>query len=191
MDAIYLDFAKALDSVNHNLLLYKLAKFGLKGGTLKWSLSYLTSRELRVRVKGKLSDSFVASSGVPQESSLGPLLFILFINDVTDNLKIAKILIFADDVKIVYQINSSYDQVCLQKDLDLIYKWTCMNKIRLNSNKCKVVSFSRSKTNKFNFNYTIDNNVFENVAFIKDLKPLNYWDLYLVLLKSLKLLIYF
>ena len=97
VDVIYLDFAKAFDSVNHNLLIYKLAKLGLSGGTLKWILSYLSDRELQVKIKGNLSDPFVAPSGVPQGSHLGPLLFILFINDINNELRYVIVLIFADD----------------------------------------------------------------------------------------------
>lgn len=169
VDAIYLDFAKAFDSVNHNLLIYKLSKFGLSGGTLKWILSYLTKRELQVRIKGNLSDPFIATSGVPQGSHLGPLLFILFINDVCDSLNFAVVLIFADDIKIFNRVRCFYDQIKLQKDLDLIYNWSCINQIKLNCAKCKVLPIVRSKNKKLSFNYSINGQILENVCNIKDL----------------------
>lgn len=169
IDSIYLDFAKAFDSVNHNLLIYKLSKLGLSGCTLKWIYSFLSNRELQVRIKGNLSDSFVATSGVPQGSHLGPLLFILFINDVCNELSVATVLIFADDIKVFARVSNLYDQVCLQKDLEKIYAWSCLNKIKLNCNKCKVLSFVRSKTNRLSFDYTIHGMFLENVDSIKDL----------------------
>ena len=77
-----------------------LSKFGLKGGTLRWLMSYLSCRELQVKIKGVESEPFFANTGVPQGSHLGPILFIIFINDIGDKLKIPKILVFADDIKI-------------------------------------------------------------------------------------------
>lgn len=168
VDSIYLDFSKAFDSVNHDLLIYKLSKFGLSGGTLNWIYSYLSGRELLVRIKGNFSDSFVATSGVPQGSHLGPLLFVLFINDVGNTLKFATILIFADDIKIFARIKNFYDQVCLQKDLDAIYEWSCLSQLRLNCSKCKVLSFIRSGT-ELQFQYTVASRPLETVERIKDL----------------------
>ena len=96
---------------------------GLRGGTLRWLISYLSKRELQVKIKGVVSDPFIANTGVPQGSHLGPLLFILFINDVRNVLKFAKLLVFADDIKIFSEIRNSYDQMSLQKDLQAIYLW--------------------------------------------------------------------
>ena len=97
VDCIYLDFAKVFDSVNYELFIYKLKNLGLKGGTLLWLASYLLNRELCVRIKGNLSNSFLENCGVRQESHLGPLLFILFIDDVLINLKRVEFLVYADD----------------------------------------------------------------------------------------------
>lgn len=169
VDSVYLDFAKAFDSVNHSLLIYKLSKFGLSGCSLKWISSFLSDRQLQVRIKGNLSEPFLATSGVPQGSHLGPLLFILFINDVANDLTTATILVFADDIKVSKRVLNLYDQICLQKDLDKIYLWSCLNKIKLNCNKCKFISFVRSKTNRLSFQYSINGLFLEKVDNIKDL----------------------
>ena len=83
IDALYLDFSKAVDSLSHELLVKKLNKYGANSATIKWMTSYLTGRNLQVRVGQMLSDPFFASSGVPQESHLGPLLFFLYAQDLT------------------------------------------------------------------------------------------------------------
>lgn len=169
VDSIYLDFAKAFDSVNHGILIYKLFNLGIKGSTLKWIASYLTNRELQVNIKGNFSRPFIVNSGVPQGSHLGPLLFILFINDVVDRVKVAEVLVFADDIKIFLAVNSFYDQVQLQKDLHTIWEWSVVNKLKLNCDKCKVLTFCRSNDKRLNFCYAIDNNVLEKVNVQKDL----------------------
>ena len=79
VNAVYLDFPKAFDSVNHELLIFKLHNFGLEDGTLHWINSYLLNRELSVRIKGNVSDPFLANYEVPQGSHLGALLFILLL----------------------------------------------------------------------------------------------------------------
>lgn len=169
VDSIYLDFCKAFDSVNHSILIYKLHKFGINGSLLRWIESYLSNRELQVRIKGHVSDPFTAKSGVPQGSNLGPLLFILFINDAADSLKNAQILIFADDIKLFSVINSIHDQVLLQKDLDLIINWSKLNKLKLNVEKCKLLSFGRSRVNSYSFQYKILDQDLNSVSFMKDL----------------------
>ena len=122
-----------------------------------------------MKIKGILSEPFLVNTGVPQGSHLGPLLFIIFINDVSHGLKFVKILIFADDIKIFSLVNNSYDQMCLQKDLDRIYQWSLLNKLNLNCNKCKIMSFYRNQVREFSFDYSLNGEVLELVNPIKDL----------------------
>lgn len=168
VDSIYLDFAKAFDSVDHGILLHKLSKLGIYGNLLDWLKSYLNNRSQIVRIKGNESDPVVVTSGVPQGSHLGPFLFLLFVNDIADNLKFAKILMYADDIKLYIEINSPLDASKLQRDLDSIVTWSKTNKLNLNINKCKIISFCKS-SNVIDFNYTVATQVLEKVDTISDL----------------------
>ena len=115
-DIIYFDFAKAFDSVNHDLILKKLKNFyGIDGRMLKFIRSYLQDRKQRVVLDNHISDEVKVLSGVPQGSILGPLLFVLFINDIYANINAdTNIELYADDTKIWRQINSNNDCEILQ-----------------------------------------------------------------------------
>ena len=103
MDAIYLDFEKAFDTVPHRRLLGKLESYGIKGEILKWVEEYLNNRTQIVSVNGEYSETGNIKSGVPQGSVLGPLLFVIYINDILDHIS-TNGLLFADDTKIFRQI---------------------------------------------------------------------------------------
>ncbi len=107
VDTIYLDFKKAFDTVDHSILIYKLHGMGMQGSILRWLRSYLSDRVNIVRINNHKSTPYLVSSGVPQGSHLGPLLFILFINDVAAGLKHVNILIFADDIKLFTKVDNS------------------------------------------------------------------------------------
>ena len=96
---MYLDFCKAFDSVSHEKLLYKLHAYGIKGHLLLWIKAYLSFRAQCVRIDGCLSSYVNVTSGAPQGSVLGPLLFLFYINDIPEFIKFVEISIFADDVK--------------------------------------------------------------------------------------------
>lgn len=167
-DAIYLDFSKAFDSLDHSLLVKKLAKYGVSGVLREWLSSYLTGRTQRVRVKDQLSATFMATSGVPQGSHLGPLLFLIYIEDLARALPNVECSAYADDLKIYKAISSDVDQSHLQDALDLVHGWGVTNNLKLNSSKCQVLTFSRARTPSLK-TYNIDNIVIKRVQRARDL----------------------
>lgn len=132
VETLYTDFSKAFDRVNISLLLLKLERLGFSHKLLNWIESYLTGRTQLVRFKGKISAPVEVTSGVPQGSHLGPLLFILFVNDVTFVLNKLKVLIYADDMKLYMEINDETALVDFQKEVDQFYKWCLKNLLDIN-----------------------------------------------------------
>lgn len=99
-----------------------------------------------MKINQRNSTPFLASSGVPQRYQLGPLLFILFTNDVADGVQHLSILIFADDIKLYTRVETVKAQECLQEDLNKISQWSVENRLELNCHKCKLLSFSRNSS---------------------------------------------
>ena len=140
-DVVFTDFSKAFDVVNHHILLLKLKHYGLPHRLLCWIKSYLTGRSQNVIFNSDISSEIVVTSGVPQGSHLGPLLFLLFINDLPSVITHSSILLYADDVKLFYASNVS--STCLQSDLNSLAQWCELNCMNLNINKCKHMVFTR------------------------------------------------
>lgn len=155
LDVIYTDCEKAFDKVNHFVLLGRLAEYGLSGGAYSFMKSYLTSRPHVVKVGRSHADPYVAASGVPQGSTLGPLLFILFINPMPDVLRNSAGLMFADDFKMFRSISCTDDHLKLQADLESVSQWFNANRMSVNVEKCCVVSFTRKRKILLN-DYCID-----------------------------------
>ncbi|MGL5754740.1 MAG: RNA-directed DNA polymerase [Paraclostridium sp.] len=142
IEVCYLDFSKAFDSVNHRLLLHKLESFGITGNLCNWIKDFLVGRRFRVRIGGTLSNAEVVQSGVPQGSVLGPLLFILFVNDLARRLE-SPTFLFADDVKLV----GSSGRTKLVEDIKIVEEWAWQWDLNLNSSKSHLLSKSDEAMN--------------------------------------------
>lgn len=147
VDTIYTDFSKAFDKVSHKILVLKLKKLGFHSAFLNWMESYLRDRLSHVVVESIKYKSFVVTSGVPQGSILGPLLFLLFINDIGSCFHTSNYLLYADDLKIFKKIRHVTDLVDVQNDLNRLNIWCLNNRLALNGKKCFHITFSKLNSN--------------------------------------------
>ena len=138
VDAIYLDFEKAFDSVPHKRLIMKLNRHGLSGKLLNWVQSFLTDRRQQVVVGKGVSGWCKVTSGVPQGSVLGPVLFIIYVNDLPGQ-TVSKMKMFADDAKLYRPISSPVDSQTLQQDLKKLEQWSDSWLLKFNASKCRVM----------------------------------------------------
>ena len=145
---VFLDFQKAFDKVCHASLLYKLKHYGYCQEIIDWVGSYLENRKQRVVMGEYFSDWMPVSSGVPQGSVLGPLLFVIYINDMPAVVNHV-IKLFADDSKLIGIIKNKDDHQLLQGDLDALVKWAKQWKMLFHPDKCKVMEISKSNGNLF------------------------------------------
>ena len=146
VDAIYLDFRKAFDTVPHKRLLSKLWGYGVRGQVLKWVEDFLSDRYQYVSVNDKTSQKIPVTSGVPQGSVLGPVLFIYFINDLPDVIQCVS-RIFADDTKAYDKAIDDADFECIQNSIDAMVKWGDKWLSFFNTEKCKSLHLGKSNTN--------------------------------------------
>ena len=140
-DVVYLDLRKAFDSVPHDELLLKLWRLGITGDLWKWFKAYLAHRQHFVSLLNESSPMLPVLSGVPQGSVLGPLLFLIYINDIPDSIEFASIYLFADDAKLLKAIASSMDELQVDNDLQAFNTWGNDWLVRLNALKCMSVRF--------------------------------------------------
>ena len=123
---VFVDLEKAFDTVNHQILLSKLKHYGLRDKSLEWFTSYLSNRSQQVSVNGELSQSNQVTCGVPQGSILGPLLFLIYINDMHKAIKHSSVYHFADDTNLLYSHkNPKTLRNKVNQDLKLLYEWLC------------------------------------------------------------------
>ena len=158
---MFIDLQKAFDTVDHEILLYKLNHYGIRGITNSWFRSYLTNREQFVFVEGCESSKRFVNHGVPQGSVLGPLLFLIYINDLPNILKHSKANLFADDTGLLSH-DSSLKQLETKVNSDLVNlsNWLKANKISLNEGKTEVILF-RSRNKRINYNMKLTLNGFK------------------------------
>ena len=141
---IFAHFQKAFDTVNHDILLKKLERYGISGNTNNWFRSYLSDRKQIVSILGFESDERTLSHGVPQGSVLGPLLFLLYINDLHRAIKSSTVFHFADDTNLLLIGDCIQTiQKQLNADLKFLYRWLLANKISLNVSKTELIVFKR------------------------------------------------
>jgi hypothetical protein len=145
MDLILLDFAKAFDKVSHRRLLLKAEFYGLRGCTLDWIKSFLHDRTQQVLIDGQLSPEAKVTSGVPQGSVLGPLLFLIFINDLPDSIASSTSRLFADDCVLYRRISTAQDCSSLQKDLDSLQEWERLWLMEFHPSKCQVIRITNKR----------------------------------------------
>ena len=147
-DILYLDFAKAFDCVDHVILIKKLKWYGVTGHLLDWFTDYLRnrSRSQRVVIDGVASQYLPVTSGVPQWSIVGPLLFVIFINDLPEFIpNQSKTALLADDTKLYRSIPSISDCESLQRDISSLNDWSQNSNMKFNALKCKVLTITRKK----------------------------------------------
>ncbi len=148
--SVLLDLSKAFDTIDHNILLTKLEYYGIRGIALEWFRSYLSHRTQYVDYKSVNSSSLEISCGVPQGSVLGPLLFIIYTNDLPHSLIHSKCILFADDTTVYSSSPNIKDVVSsVENDLSILHDWFCANKLSLNVNKTNFMIFSPKSANKY------------------------------------------
>ncbi|MCP3679704.1 MAG: reverse transcriptase family protein, partial [Gammaproteobacteria bacterium] len=165
VDIVYLDFQKAFDKVPHKRLIDKLGAYGIRGNVCKWIENWLTERKQRVVINGKESGWMNVTSGVPQGSVLGPVLFLIYIDDIDEGLS-CKISKFADDTKIGNRVDTPNYRLRIQRDLEKVYERSQKWQMSFNIDKCKVLNVG---SNNINSRYNMNSTVLDNVTKEKDL----------------------
>lgn len=146
IDVLYTDFTKAFDKVDIRKLINKLSELNLPPNLLLWLKSYLSNRRQFVKYGSSESSDFESTSGVPQGSHLGPTLFLVFINDIVNELGIdVFVSLFADDLKIAMKIKSTNDAAVLQQAIDKLKVWCEINGLQLNLKKCAVLTIHKNR----------------------------------------------
>jgi hypothetical protein len=142
---ILLDFAKAFDTVNHEILIKKLEYYGIRGVALQWLTNYLTNRMQCTEIGDTQSELELIKCGVPQGSVLGPLLFLLYINDIVLSSKLFKFTLFADDTSLYYSCKNIQNlERTLNHELSNISDWLAANRLSLNVAKSQLLYFTNN-----------------------------------------------
>ena len=161
--------SKAFNSVPHNELLMTLWSFGITDKLYTWFQLYLSNHHQFVSINNCSSDPLPVKSGVPQGSILGPLLFVIYISDLSSSIMYSDLFKFADDTKCYKAIHNFQDSQSLQLDVDSLFQWTLESKLSFNISKCVVVQFKPSINANFDTSYCIDNRELSKVREHHDL----------------------
>ena len=151
LDAIYCDFMKAFDKVPHNRLLLKTEKYGITGNTLGWISSFLTGRTQQVVINKSKSGKAPVTSGIPQGSVLGPLLFVIYINDLPEVVD-SFVYLFADDTKVFRQIHTDRDKKILQMYINNLLIWSSKWLLKFHPDKCVCMGVGYKNDNPLCYN---------------------------------------
>ncbi len=170
VDIIYFDFAKAFDSVPHKRLLNKLRLYGISGNLYDWIGSFLENRKQRVVLNGCKSDWVTVTSGVPQGSVLGPLLFLLFVNDLTSHIEFCKVKMFADDIKLYAKEKGNHSKI--QRDITKICDWSKTQQLPINPQKCKFLRLGNCNDSFQRYTLTINNGTPVEISKVEEMKDL-------------------
>ena len=168
VDAVYTDLKAAFDRIDHGILLRKISRLGASCQFVDWLSSYLRGRILRVKLGSSISSQFTNNSGVPQGSNMGPLLFMLFFNDVTLLLGVGCKLVYADDLKLFLVVQTIEDCHRLQSMLNIFVDWCRKNWLVISIAKCEVITFHRIQ-NPIIFDYRINGLELKRVDRVNDL----------------------
>ena len=145
VDSILLDFSKAFDKVCHRKLLLKLKNYGIPAKLLNWIDNFLNDRTQSVVVRGVQSERSIVKSGMPQGTVLGPLLFLVYINDMPERVKSSILALFADDSYLHKGIETVNDAISLQDDLDDLTKWENEWSAEFHPDKCKMLRVTNKR----------------------------------------------
>ena len=168
VDVVYLDFQKAFDTVPHARLIKKLEAYGIDGEILSWITEYLKNRTQVVTVNGEPSTIGAVISGIPQGTVLGPLLFVVYINDILDNIN-SDGLLFADDTKIFRAITCKEDSLGLQGDINKLEQWSDLWLLKFHPDKCHLLTLGKFENIKYCHRYKVGGKEIEHVFDEKDL----------------------
>ena len=177
LDVIYMDFMKAFDKVPHRRLVYKVGKYGIKGKLLNWINSFLSERTQCVVINGVTSGIGNVTSGIPQGSVLGPLLFVIYINDLPDLVdKFTLVFLFADDTKLFRHIQSSADVLILQSDIQKLSAWSKKWLLRFHPDKCVAMNLGNREHIISGYAYTLDGRKIEKSIYSMEGQALDITD---------------
>ena len=152
VDSIYLDFSKAFDKVDIGLLCHKLRDMGISGKLGIFLNNFLSNRKQYILANGSKSSQSEVKSGVPQGTVLGPVLFLILINDITDNID-SDVSLFADDTRILRPAKNHDDVELLQQDLDKLYTWQDKNNMAFNGKKFEILRYGKDQELKNSTEY--------------------------------------
>ncbi len=166
IDSFYMGYQKAFDTVPHRRLINKLKAYGINDPILGWIKSFLENRKQQISVEGEASEWKEVTSGIPQGSVLGPLLFVIFINDLPEELQ-TRTYLFADDTKVYNVIRGEEDQTKLQQDLNKLEEWSDRWLLRFHPDKCKHMHVG--KQTETIHKYSLNNKELETIEEEKDI----------------------